>query len=64
MKVCHETGSEANFEFGRALMPYYLGMCPPKGNMQNVQGGCLQDRFENHCYKTCKLSPKSIYRKL
>ncbi len=26
----HETGSEANFGFGRALMPSYLGMCPPK----------------------------------
>ncbi len=30
MKVSHETGSEANFGFGRALMPSYLGMCPPK----------------------------------
>ncbi len=26
MKVSHETGSEANFGFGRALMPSYLGM--------------------------------------
>ncbi len=24
MKVSHETGSEANFGFGRALMPSYL----------------------------------------
>ncbi len=30
MKVSHETGSEANFGFGRALMPSYLEMCPPK----------------------------------
>ncbi len=30
MKVSHETGSEANFGFGRALMPSYLGMYPPK----------------------------------
>ncbi len=30
MKVSHETGSEANFGFGRALMPSYLGMCPMK----------------------------------
>ncbi len=25
MKASHETGSEANFGFGRALMPSYLG---------------------------------------
>ncbi len=30
MKVSHETGSEANFGFGRALMPSYLGMLLPK----------------------------------
>ncbi len=30
MKVSHETGSEANFGFERALMPSCLGMCPPK----------------------------------
>ncbi len=30
MKVSHETGSEANFGFGCALMPSCLGMCPPK----------------------------------
>ncbi len=30
MEVSHETGSEANFGFGHALMPSYLGMCPPK----------------------------------
>ncbi len=30
MKASHETGSEANFGLGRALMPSYLGMCPPK----------------------------------
>ncbi len=30
MKVSHETGSGANFGFGRALMPFCLGMCPPK----------------------------------
>ncbi len=29
MKVSHETGSEANFGFERALMPSYLGMLPP-----------------------------------
>ncbi|ROL46254.1 hypothetical protein DPX16_6288 [Anabarilius grahami] len=29
MKVSQETGSEANIEFGRALMPSYLEMCPP-----------------------------------
>ncbi len=28
MKVSHETGSEANFGFGRALMPSCLGMLP------------------------------------
>ncbi len=26
MKASHETGSEANFGFGRALMPSYLGI--------------------------------------
>ncbi len=30
MKVSHETGSEANFGFGHALMPSCLGMCFPK----------------------------------
>ncbi len=30
MKVCHETRSEANFEFRCALMLSYLGMRPPK----------------------------------
>ncbi len=30
MKVSHETESEANFGFRRALMPSYLGMCPLK----------------------------------
>ncbi len=30
MKVSHETGSETNFGFVRALMPSYLGMLPPK----------------------------------
>ncbi len=30
MKVSHETGSEANFGLGRALMPSYCGMCPRK----------------------------------
>ncbi len=30
MKASHETGSEANFGFGHALMPSYLEMCPPK----------------------------------
>ncbi len=30
MKVSQETGIEANFGFGRDLMPSYLGMCPPK----------------------------------
>ncbi len=29
MKVSHETGSEANFGFGRSLMPSYLEMRPP-----------------------------------
>ncbi len=29
-KASHETGSEANFGFGRALMPSYLGMLPTK----------------------------------
>ncbi len=28
MKVSHETGSEANFGFGRALIPSYLEMRP------------------------------------
>ncbi len=32
-KAAHETGSEANFVFGHALMPSYLGMCPPKGSI-------------------------------
>ncbi len=30
MKVSHETGSEVSFGFGRAFMPSYLGMYPPK----------------------------------
>ncbi len=30
MKVSHETGSEDNFGFRRALMPSYLEMHPPK----------------------------------
>ncbi len=30
MKASHETGSEANFGLGRALMPFYLEMRPPK----------------------------------
>ncbi len=30
MKASHETGSEANFGFGRALMPSCLEMCPPE----------------------------------
>ncbi len=30
MEVSHEKGSEANFGFGRALMPSYLGMLSPK----------------------------------
>ncbi len=30
MKASHETGSEANFGFGRALMPSYLGVLAPK----------------------------------
>ncbi len=30
MKVSNETGSEANFGFGCALMPSYLEMLPPK----------------------------------
>ncbi len=33
MKVSHETGSEANFGFGHALMPSCLDMLPPKGNI-------------------------------
>ncbi len=30
VKASHETGSEANFGFGHALMPSCLGMLPPK----------------------------------
>ncbi len=30
MKASHKTGSEANFGFGRALMPSYLEMRPLK----------------------------------
>jgi len=30
IKVSQKTGSEANIGFGRALMPYYLGMHPLK----------------------------------
>ncbi len=30
MELSHETGSEANFGFGRALMPSCLGMCSLK----------------------------------
>ncbi len=37
MKVFHETGSEANFGFGRALMASYLGMCPPKAAFFSFQ---------------------------
>ncbi len=39
-KVSHETGSKANFGFGRALMPSYLGMCPPKAAFSVF--GCRQ----------------------
>ncbi len=30
MNVSQETGSEANFGFGCALIPSHLGMCPTK----------------------------------
>jgi hypothetical protein len=30
MKVSQETGSETNIVFGRASMPYYIGVHPPK----------------------------------
>ncbi len=44
MKVSHETGSEANFGFGPALMPSYLVLLPPKAavfsfRMQPTSGG-------------------------
>ncbi len=32
MTVSHETGSEANFGFGRVLMTSCLGMRPPKAS--------------------------------
>ncbi len=49
-KVSHETGSEANFGFGHALMLSYLEMCPPKAGffsfrVQNMQG-CGPPRTE------------------
>ncbi len=49
-KVSHETGSEANFGFGHALMLSYLEMCPPKAGffsfrVQNMQG-CDPPRTE------------------
>ncbi len=37
MKASHETGSETNFGFGRALMPSYLGMCSPKAAFFSFQ---------------------------
>jgi len=46
MKVSQETGSEANIRFGRALMPSYLEMCPPKAAFSSfrTQPVALQDR--------------------
>ncbi len=37
MKASHETGSEANFGFGHALMPSYLEMRPPKAAFFSFQ---------------------------
>ncbi|KTF79586.1 hypothetical protein cypCar_00028232 [Cyprinus carpio] len=43
MKASQETGTETNTEFGRALMPSYLGMHPPKAaflRLEAVHCGC------------------------
>ena len=37
MKASQETGTETNTEFGRALMPSYLGMHPPKAAFFSFQ---------------------------
>ncbi len=57
MKVHHETGSEANFGFGRALMPSCLGMLPPKAascslysRADELNQGCLI----RDTYKMCR----------
>ncbi len=46
MKVSHETGSEANFGFGRALMPSYLEMCPPTAEFFSFRMQPLNDVVE------------------
>ncbi len=43
MMVSHETGSEANFGFGRALMPSYLGRRPLKAAFFSFQ---MQPMFQ------------------
>ncbi len=45
MKASHETGSEANFGFGRALMPSCLGMLPPKAAFFSFW---MQPMWETH----------------
>ncbi len=46
MKVSHETGSEASFGFGCALVPSYLGTCPQKAACFSFQ---MQPMFTRHC---------------
>ncbi len=39
MRVSHETGREANFGFGRALMPSYFETHPPKTAFFSFRNG-------------------------
>ncbi len=68
VKVSHETGSEANFGLGRALMPSYLGMCPPKAAFLSFR---MQPTCGNICcffftcileilYRRCVIAPPTV----
>ncbi len=46
MKASHETGCEANFGFGHALMPSYLEMRPPKAAFFSFRMQPRRDRKE------------------
>ncbi len=45
IRVSHETGSEANFGFGRTLMPSFLGMLPPKAAFFSFRMQPLSARY-------------------
>ncbi len=53
MKASHETGSEANFGFGHALMPSNLEMCPPKAAFFSFW---MQPKCYLSCYVVAKAS--------